>query len=68
MTTITSTNRGHLNPIQKVLFSIENYFATRSAYVTTFNELNRLSEHELNDLGLCRADIQGIAKKAAGLQ
>jgi len=33
-------------------------------YRTTVNELNRLSVHELNDLGINRSDIAEIARKA----
>lgn len=33
-------------------------------YRLTVNELSRLSTHELNDLGICRADIPAIARKA----
>jgi len=34
-------------------------------YRTTVNELNRLSTHELNDLGINRSQISAIARKAA---
>ncbi|RCL01376.1 MAG: hypothetical protein JSC085_000252 [Candidatus Tokpelaia sp. JSC085] len=33
-------------------------------YRMTVNELSRLSTHELNDLGIYRADIPAIARKA----
>jgi len=33
-------------------------------YRTTVNELNRLSTHELNDLGINRSEIAAIARKA----
>ncbi|MBC6408619.1 MAG: DUF1127 domain-containing protein [Rhodobacteraceae bacterium] len=36
-----------------------------SRYRTTLRELNTLSERELNDLGIARADIEGIAREAA---
>lgn len=31
----------------------------------TYNELDRLSDRELNDLGISRADIARIARKSA---
>lgn len=34
-------------------------------YRTTVNELSRLSAHELNDLGISRAEIPAIARKAS---
>lgn len=33
-------------------------------YRNTVNELNRLSTRELNDLGISRADIPFVARKA----
>jgi len=32
-------------------------------YRATVNELSKLSAHELDDLGICRADIPIIARK-----
>ncbi|EJF91526.1 DUF1127 domain-containing protein [Bartonella tamiae] len=32
-------------------------------YRTTVNELNRLSAHELNDLGINRSEIPAIARR-----
>jgi len=34
-------------------------------YRATVNELNRLSSHELNDLGIHRSEIANVARKAA---
>ncbi|WP_297322902.1 DUF1127 domain-containing protein [uncultured Bartonella sp.] len=34
-------------------------------YRTTYNELNRLSAHELNDLGISRSEIAAIARRTA---
>ncbi|MCT6870607.1 MAG: DUF1127 domain-containing protein [Bartonella sp.] len=33
-------------------------------YRSTVNELSRLSTHELNDLGITRAEITAIARRA----
>ncbi len=35
-------------------------------YRETCNELNRLSNRELNDLGISRSDIANVAKRAVG--
>ncbi|AQT48439.1 MULTISPECIES: DUF1127 domain-containing protein [Bartonella] len=34
-------------------------------YRTTYNELSRLSTHELNDLGITRSEIAAIARRTA---
>jgi uncharacterized protein YjiS (DUF1127 family) len=34
-------------------------------YRSTFNQLNRLSDRELNDVGLTRFDIDRIARQGA---
>ena len=34
-------------------------------YRTTYNELSRLSAHELNDLGITRSEIAAIARRTA---
>ena len=44
---------------------IDEKRAEKRAYRRTFNELHRLSERELADLGMCRADIPSIAYDAA---
>ncbi|MCX5496846.1 DUF1127 domain-containing protein [Kaistia dalseonensis] len=46
-----------------------NLFATYKnwlKYRETCNELNRLSNRELNDLGINRGEITQLAKRAAG--
>ena len=35
-------------------------------YRTTYNELARLTQRELNDLGIARADIGRIARQSTG--
>ncbi len=39
--------------------------AKRKTYRTTLNELSELSDRDLNDLGLSRSMIKGIALEAA---
>lgn len=46
----------------KILKKIEEYRVFRK----TFNELNKLSDRELNDIGISRFNIVDIAKKEVG--
>lgn len=50
-----------------MLKSIHRYLTTRSVRKSTENELNRLSDRELNDLGISRFDIASIARETAGM-
>ena len=34
----------------------------RAAYNRTYKELNKLTDFELNDIGICRGDIKNIAR------
>ena len=34
----------------------------RASYRRTYNELSKLTEFELNDIGICRGDIRNIAR------
>lgn len=43
---------------------IENAARYR-VYRTTLGELSQLSERELNDLGIARAEVRGVAYRAA---
>lgn len=43
---------------------VRNYRSWRK-YNATYNELMRLSTHELNDLGISRADIPYIARRSS---
>lgn len=43
---------------------VKNYRQWRN-YRDTVDELNRLSNRDLNDLGISRADITSIAREAA---
>lgn len=40
-------------------------YARRAAFQQTYNELNMLSNRELNDIGLVRSQIEEIAREAA---
>lgn len=45
--------------------SVQKYLRQRAAFNATYRELDRLSERELWDLGLCRADIARVSREAA---
>tara|TARA_Y100000385_G_scaffold193065_1_gene199684 strand:- start:988 stop:1245 length:258 start_codon:yes stop_codon:yes gene_type:complete len=34
----------------------------RASYRRTYNELSKLTEFELNDIGICRGDIRNVAR------
>lgn len=39
--------------------------ARRALFVQTMNELNALTDRELSDLGLARANVRDVARQAA---
>lgn len=49
----------------KVINSVIKYLNQRSVYNRTYNELSKLSDRELNDIGLSRYDIVSVAEEAA---
>ena len=49
----------------EALENIRVSFARQRAYTLTFNQLDALSDHELNDIGLGRSDIRDIARATA---
>ena len=54
--------------VKRMRASIEQvriYAAKRRVYRRTFNELSALSQRDLNDLGIARANIPEIARTAA---
>jgi len=51
------------NEVSKTMNLIRNYRNWRR-YRQTVNELNRLSNRELNDLGIARGDIPYVARKS----
>ena len=46
------------------MLSILKSLFRQSARQTTINELSKLSDHELRDIGICRGEIQSIALEA----
>jgi uncharacterized protein YjiS (DUF1127 family) len=45
--------------------TVVNRLRTYRKYHETYRELSRLSSRELDDLGIARADIPAIARRAA---
>ncbi len=63
MATITNTTRFAPTGIFSMVYVVEKFFANRAVYKQTVRELNTLNDRELEDLGLCRADIPDVARK-----
>lgn len=62
-----TTSRPHVagaGRFTKVLADIREYFARRELYRQTVRELSELSTRDLDDLGISRAAIPGIARDA----
>jgi uncharacterized protein YjiS (DUF1127 family) len=54
-------------PWRKVMIgTIANKFRQHREYRRTVNELARLSDRELSDLGIGRSEIRGVARLGAG--
>lgn len=49
----------------KFIADIKANHARHQAYRTTFDELSRLSDRELNDIGIGRSDIRYVAQQEA---
>jgi uncharacterized protein YjiS (DUF1127 family) len=47
------------------MFSLTRFFRRRWTYSYVIRELSRLSDHELHDIGIDRADILEIAHRAS---
>ena len=46
---------------------IVRFFRARHIYWNVVRELSDYSDHELNDIGIVRAEIPRIAREAAGI-
>ncbi len=66
MAYVSHTERALARP--SILFDLKASLAQRfeqyRAYRSTVSELTMLTDRELNDLGISRADIRGIAQNA----
>ena len=54
------------HPGETMIRTIANKFRQHREYRRTVNELGRLSDRELSDLGIGRSEIQGVARVGAG--
>ena len=51
--------------LKRVVESISDAMRRRRVYEQTYQELSGLSKRELDDIGMSRADIPEVARKAA---
>lgn len=65
MVYVTTTARPASTFLVDLQASLAQRLAQIRAYRTTVNELAGLSDRELSDLGIARADIRAIAQEAA---
>lgn len=49
----------------KFVADLRDYMARRAVYRQTLRELNELTERDLTDLGMARANIRSVAYEAA---
>lgn len=67
MTQLVLTASGWLNAWQEGIYSfikeLAVKFKARKLAKETVNELSRLSDRELNDMGISRGEIRGIAEQ-----
>ena len=47
----------------KLIKKVRKAISARKKYLTTVHELSRLSNRELNDIGIHRCDIEFVARK-----
>ncbi len=52
---------------KETTMNIARSFSNWRKYRQTVNELDRMSNRELNDLGIARGDIRRLARQASGL-
>lgn len=48
-----------------MMLKLNEWYQKRKVFKNTYNELNRLTNHELADLGLDRGMIENVAREAA---
>lgn len=53
--------------VREILGAVSRYAARQTAFRQTLNELETLTDRELADLGISRADIRRVAREAADL-
>ncbi len=58
-------NQAATGRFAKMVADLRDYMARRSVYRQTLNELDQLSDRDLSDLGMSRANIRSVAYEAA---
>lgn len=48
-----------------MLAAIAHFFRAKTLYAQSLNELSRLGDRELEDIGICRSEIRQVAWDAA---
>lgn len=71
MAHVAHSNAVLLNPLADrfaaLVASVKSALARRAEVARVFNELNSLTERDLDDLDISRLDIRGIAQQAGKL-
>jgi uncharacterized protein YjiS (DUF1127 family) len=66
---MTYTTHNHATSAWQILSDLKASLAERHArnraYRSTVSELSAMSDRDLTDIGICRADIASIARQAA---
>jgi uncharacterized protein YjiS (DUF1127 family) len=60
--TISKTYCAICDKVSKLYTDLKEYYKAKRSYRRTFNTLSKLSDKDLNDIGICRGDISYIAK------
>ncbi|WP_299356388.1 DUF1127 domain-containing protein [uncultured Shimia sp.] len=63
--TVNLAHFGFFDVIRNTFADLRAAAAERSAYQRTYNELSRLTDRELSDIGLRRCDIAEVCAKSA---
>lgn len=51
--------------MRQAMAAIHNHYMRNKVYRETYNELSRMSDKELDDIGITRGNIQSVAIEAA---
>jgi uncharacterized protein YjiS (DUF1127 family) len=64
-TNVAHAPKGFLAALSALRARIDTAIRRRVEYARTLDELNQLTDRELNDLGFSRCDLRRIAREAA---